>query len=1174
MLRILSIVGLVVVSGLGAIQSADAAPVQEKAKKLIEFGWDEPGTQFIRGHISEMQGTPFDGCVFHVNFIEAKDVADDALWTRGGSGNFSWAAWSERAFSDVELSRAVADLQSTDFGSFNQNFVRLNVTPGKIDWFDDFSAVVNNCRLASRVARDGKCKGVLFDTEQYEGQLFDYRKQRDAATKNWESYATQARWRGTEVMRAFQDAYPDVTVMLTFGHSLPWYESQGGKIPLAECENGLLASFLDGMVDASNGQSKIVDGHEPSYGYREPEKFAVAYRAMKTDLLKMVADPKKYSQVVSCGFGIWMDYRWQSRGWDTADFAQNHFTPESFAASVETALRRSDEFVWVYSEQPRWWTADGGTANLPKAYADALKTAAAPKPPTYLPAQAFYITPESHNNQSGYFSLCEGLDGNVYIGTARYGENSHLVELDPRSGRQRMVVDTHKLCGLAATGFAAQAKIHTRNFVGPSGKIYLGSKQGYRLNDQDTAVYPGGYVMTYDPRTAAAENLGMPFPGQGIADVVADEARGLLYVVTCEDQHWMLGTTRGAPYRELGPLLTPYAMTLVAADGCGYALTKDFQLARYNPATGQVDVRPIELDGERWTRANEHAIPTWVLSADRQRAYLILMNDATLLEIELTSPAATIKATSRGKLVEGRNPDSRCGLDLGADGNVYAVIRTDNQTGFGTGYLHHLARYSPETGAIEDLGALTVRNPDYFNWSAVGADGKPLPWTHGFHRLPDGTLTPLHAHMSLKCAADNTIYVTIIYPFTLLRVEQFRTPPVAGASAKYLDWGLGMTERAEKDLPHFIQLAEVIADRHLRGGLIGFPLEWQALPQELWGRSGGMMHVGFGRSWKAERTADEKAHDVGIVGFAAVPTSAELETLRQHRARGVYLVGIGARRAAWASEAVLACDAWLDTGLEADDRVVDLGSGRRAGHGTIVANAIYGWTLTAEVVGALTRRGKMPPMWKGFSWPDGHAWADKYFGKMQFHDDVQVAPQPAGALGGKFLEQIHYPLRRIRGQSEKLRQAAELLAPEIEAGRKVHVVWQGHMPPMYLSKSDDDAWGVPLEFHPSVPQQVEQYRQATANGELILNLGHHGIDPIEAALRQEKKQRVIHLSGEHLDPAWQVGSNAVLQIDLGFAFGDACATIEGYPIRVFAPSGIAQAAAYEALKCELQSRGK
>jgi len=37
-------------------------------KKVIEFGWDEPDTAFLRQHIGQMERALFDGCVFHVNF--------------------------------------------------------------------------------------------------------------------------------------------------------------------------------------------------------------------------------------------------------------------------------------------------------------------------------------------------------------------------------------------------------------------------------------------------------------------------------------------------------------------------------------------------------------------------------------------------------------------------------------------------------------------------------------------------------------------------------------------------------------------------------------------------------------------------------------------------------------------------------------------------------------------------------------------------------------------------------------------------------------------------------------------------------------------------------------------------------------------------------------------------
>src|SRR5206468_4672164 len=99
----------------------------------------------------------------------------------------------------------------------------------------------------------------------------------------------------------------------------------------------------------------------------------------------------------------------------------------------------------------------------------------------YLGAKAYHIPPETTTEESGYFSLCEGKDGRIYIGTAAYGRDSYLVEFDPSSEKMRVVLDTHKLVGLPLepTGYAAQSKIHTRNFVGLSSEIYLDSKQCY-----------------------------------------------------------------------------------------------------------------------------------------------------------------------------------------------------------------------------------------------------------------------------------------------------------------------------------------------------------------------------------------------------------------------------------------------------------------------------------------------------------------------------------------------------------------------------------------------------------------------------------------------------------------------------------------------------------------------
>ncbi len=419
----------------------------------------------------------------------------------------------------------------------------------------------------------------------------------------------------------------------------------------------------------------------------------------------------------------------------------------------------------------------------------------------YRWGRAYHIPPETTTDESGYYSLVEGLNGRIYVGTAAYGRNAYLVEFDPASEKMRVVLDAHKVIGLPLepTGYAAQAKIHTRNFVGRSGKIYVGTKQGYPT-DKDKAegvVYPGGYLLTYDPKTELTENLGQPMPwseklramgyheGEGVIDVAADESRELLYVVTCEHQHWLVYDMKTGRFTEPDPdlRLVPYAMTVIAADGRAYAITSDFRLAQYDPRDGRVRRLDMAFPADR-----EAEVLTTIITPDGRSIYFLFMNRPNLFRVDLPfsepgeADPARVAVSDLGPMIKGTGHDSRCALALGPDGRVYAVIRIDNNTGFGTGFLHHLLRYDPQSGRHQDLGVLAVENPDFYGLplGAGGAidpaSGKPRPWTHGYHRLPDGTLTPLHAHMAMTVASDGRIYVTVLYPFTLLCVEpiQFR----------------------------------------------------------------------------------------------------------------------------------------------------------------------------------------------------------------------------------------------------------------------------------------------------------------------------------------------------------------------------------------------------------------
>ena len=343
-----------------------APPASVPAKKLIEFGWDEPDVAFMRRHIDQMEQAPFDGVVFRVT-----DTRPD-----GKPGNFLWEAWGRRAFTEAELAPALADLTATPFRRFTHNFLRVNTSPGDVDWFDDFSAILTNARLAAHIARAGGAAGILFDTEQYQAPLFDYRRQRDSDAKPWNVYAAQVRRRGREVMEAFQAGYPDPTVFLTFGYGVPWLEIRKGAPALAACEYGLLVPFLDGMVDVANAGARLVDGYEPAYFHnKDTARFAAAYRMLTEDLLSVVADPRRYRRLLSVGFGLFLDYDPDGRRWNGVDGSANYYTPGEFETSVRAALAVADEYVWIYTEAPRWWSPAGTPVDLPKGYADALRRA-------------------------------------------------------------------------------------------------------------------------------------------------------------------------------------------------------------------------------------------------------------------------------------------------------------------------------------------------------------------------------------------------------------------------------------------------------------------------------------------------------------------------------------------------------------------------------------------------------------------------------------------------------------------------------------------------------------------------------------------------------------------------------------------------------------------------------
>jgi uncharacterized repeat protein (TIGR03806 family) len=422
--------------------------------------------------------------------------------------------------------------------------------------------------------------------------------------------------------------------------------------------------------------------------------------------------------------------------------------------------------------------ADEQAVALVKAWIAADKK---PAPPTvatpWLMTTAYAVPKETTNQGSGYFSLIEGHNGRLYIGAAKYGHNAYLVEFDPRAKKMGVAVDAHKEMGTTATGFAAQAKIHTRNNVGASGRIYFGTKQGYPEGAEKRSDYAGGYPMVFDPATGKTRVYPIPLPHQGIISVTPDESRGVAYISTCSDErpiesaHFMVLDLATGKYRDLVDSRHMFAFIVIDHLGRAYHPLLGGQIARYDPKTGKLERLDQTIDGRPPAKdshlADEHSHPiNWEISPDRKTLWAVAMSGNALFSYDLTGEGRVVAGRSHGRLIaDAKDTDCRA-MCVGPDGTVWAGVAATIPD---RGQNLHLVSYRPGERACRDHGPLAIGNPDYT--PRVDAKNKPLPWHHGVEQRPDGKLVPKHSIMAICAARDGTVYLTTLAPFTLHEIR-------------------------------------------------------------------------------------------------------------------------------------------------------------------------------------------------------------------------------------------------------------------------------------------------------------------------------------------------------------------------------------------------------------------
>ncbi|MFP6621345.1 MAG: hypothetical protein VB877_18520 [Pirellulaceae bacterium] len=406
---------------------------------------------------------------------------------------------------------------------------------------------------------------------------------------------------------------------------------------------------------------------------------------------------------------------------------------------------------------------------------------------TWCWSVAHRIPRETTSEESGYFSLVAGQDGKLYIGTAKYQENAYLVEFTPGSRRMKIVVDVNQVIGSRARNFASQSKIHTRNQVGRSGKIYFGSKQGYPRKKEARNVYPGGYPMVYDPRTGKTRSYPIPVPHQGIISITPDESRNVAYLSTCNDErpvestHFLALNLQDGTYRDLLDCRHMYAFIVVDYRGRAYHPVLGGKIARYDPARQQLELLTQRVDGSPPTVQSLLAAPqshpiNWEISPDRKTLYAVAMSGNALYRYDLTGTGQELSATRIAPLVSQATKTDCRALCVSPTGTVWAGVAA---TIPGQSQQLRIISYRPGDTVTRDHGPVAISNPKYTSFQ--DGQGKPLSHQHGVHRpRPNGPLVPRYVIMAICAPSDERVYATTLYPFTLHEFRDLRsaaTPP-------------------------------------------------------------------------------------------------------------------------------------------------------------------------------------------------------------------------------------------------------------------------------------------------------------------------------------------------------------------------------------------------------------
>jgi hypothetical protein len=328
------------------------------SKKLIEYGWDQfyaPNPSYIRDNIREMEKRPFDGIAFC--------LTDTVAGQENGGRVFDVKGWDEE-----KLKPQLQVLQDIKWDKFTDNFLMMFAV-SNMDWFSDsdWDKVLGHAKFMGLAAKTARCKGIIFDPEPYGTNPWRYDQQVQAKTKSFDEYALKARQRGQQFIKALSAEMPEMKLLMLYQYSLFYTYASKDVDPAKRAqaanknEYGLMAPFLDGMLEAATSKIEFIDGNEFSYYYKSPLDFYRSYHHLRHEAKLYVAPELrgKFDSNVKASQALYVDYTMNLRPDLHKVSPAVNMSPEArlryFEHNLYYALQSSDEYVWMYGENVNWY---------------------------------------------------------------------------------------------------------------------------------------------------------------------------------------------------------------------------------------------------------------------------------------------------------------------------------------------------------------------------------------------------------------------------------------------------------------------------------------------------------------------------------------------------------------------------------------------------------------------------------------------------------------------------------------------------------------------------------------------------------------------------------------------------------------------------------------------------